>query len=290
MNRLFKTIHLLSLFIGIGFPVANAQEIICTLQNKALCEQKLEGIKGTAWQAMATGEIAAKAGKLFMNTPYVANTLEINGSNEKLIVNLGELDCTTFLENAIVLSRLVQKQAFLFENFTKELEHLRYRDGHLETYASRLHYFTEWIANNEVKGIIEDVTQKIGGAPYDKPIDFMSNHRKSYPALADDIYYADIQKREEKLNQQKRYFIPQEKIESLEKNIEEGDLIAITTSIKGLDVSHVGLATWENNRLHLLHASSSLKKVVVSEKPLADYILGNKTQSGIIVARLSEVQ
>jgi hypothetical protein len=130
------------------------------------------------------------------------------------------------------------------------------------------------------------VTAQVGGEVYNKKIDFMSTHRSAYPALADDAFYETIIEVEGELNKKQRYFIPKEKLASLEVNIQNGDLIAITTSIGGLDVSHTGMAIRENGRIHLLHASSNSNKVEVSTKPLADYLMGNKRQSGVMVCRL----
>ncbi len=230
-------------------------------------------------------DIALEVGTRFLATPYEAGTLEKEG-DEKLVIHLNGLDCTTFLENVVVMSRLARIDQCEFEDFLAELEHIRYRNGEMNGYASRLHYFSEWLWDNEQKGILEDITEDIGGQLYDKKIDFMSTHRSAYPALSNDSFYQKIQQVEEKLNQQKRYFIPKNKVADLEKNIQSGDLIAITTSIGGLDVSHTGMAILENGRIHLLHASSSSKKVEVSSKPLSDYLMGNKSQSGIMVARL----
>ncbi|WP_373397222.1 N-acetylmuramoyl-L-alanine amidase-like domain-containing protein [Algoriphagus halophilus] len=72
----------------------------------------------------------------------------------------------------------------------------------------------------------------------------------------------------------------------MEKEIQSGDLIAITTSMSNLDVVHTGFAIEKNGRIHLLHASSKNQEVEISEKPLSDYLAGNKSQSGIMVARL----
>ncbi len=268
-------------------PLA-AQNITCTQQDKAHCQATLNAL--ASLEASSMGAAATKIGKLFLQTPYVAKTLEVNGAEEKLVVNLQGLDCTTFLENVVVFAQLWQTQHLTFEAYTQALQHLRYRNGELDGYPSRLHYFSEWIANNAAKGIISDITQALGGVPYTKAINFMSTHRKSYPSLANDDYYSDIQQREEWLNQQPRYFIPKENIAAVEQQIEEGDLIALTTSINGLDISHVGIATWQNGRLHLLHASSAQKEVVITDQPLAEYIQSVKSQSGIMVMRLQPIE
>jgi len=224
--------------------------------------------------------------KMFLQTPYVGGTLEGNGP-EKLRVNFRELDCTTYLENVVVLSVIAGKRDFKESDFLKELEKLRYRKGKLTDYTSRLHYFTDWIFENESKGIVKNITAEIGGVKYDKNIDFISTHVESYPALkADSSFVKIIRDNEKAINNREMYFIPEEDISKLENKIQNGDLIAITTKIKGLEISHVGIALHVNDRLHLMHASSHAKKVVISEIPLADMLMKNKLQSGIMLVRV----
>lgn len=70
--------------------------------------------------------------------------------------------------------------------------------------------------------------------------------------------------------------------------IHNGDIIAITTSIKGLDISHVGFAYWVNGKLHLLHASLNKKQVIIENIPLNEQLQQHKSQSGIRVLRIIE--
>ncbi|MEM6802862.1 MAG: N-acetylmuramoyl-L-alanine amidase-like domain-containing protein [Bacteroidota bacterium] len=280
------SIFLILIFCCLSFSPLAAQ-LYCTKQNKELCELKLKGLEAKSWNGQEIGNIATQVGKEFLGTPYVGKTLEV-GEDEQLVIDLQGLDCTTFIENVIVFSRLIKDKKLDFDSFQQELKFLRYRDGKLDNYTSRLHYFTEWISNNESKGIIKDISQDIGGQSYDKHINFMSTHRSAYAQLSSDIFLGEIKEVEQKLNQKKRYFLPKHKVSELEKGIQSGDLIAITTSIKGLDVSHTGMAIELNGRIHLLHASSISKKVEISAVPLADYLQKSKSQSGIMVCRLME--
>lgn len=236
---------------------------------------------------MPQSQLIIKVGKSFLGTPYEARTLE-KGKDEKLVVYLKGLDCTTFLENTLAIAYLHNSPDSSFDAYTKALQHIRYRQGILTNYPSRLHYFSDWLQDNEKKGLIEIVTKQLGGKPYTKAINFMSTHRNAYPALADNGFYEDIKKTEEAINSQPHYYIPKAQIPQIEKGLKDGDIIAITTSINGLDVVHVGFAVWQKGRVHLLHASTQEKKVVLSDKPLAEYLLSNKNQSGIMVARVKE--
>ena len=54
-----------------------------------------------------------------------------------------------------------------------------------------------------------------------------------------------------------------------------------------LDIAHVGIAAYRHGKLHLLHASSTLGKVVVSDEPLNHMLNNNKSWTGIRVVRMS---
>ncbi|MEP2279509.1 N-acetylmuramoyl-L-alanine amidase-like domain-containing protein [Maribacter sp.] len=260
-----------------------AQQITCSPKDKAAVENKLVEIDGMYDGNF--GETMVSVGKSFMKTPYVAKTLEI-GNTETLVVNLHGLDCTTFVENVLDLSKLLRQKDLSFDAFVKNLEVIRYKDGELDGYASRLHYFSEWIANNAEKGLLKDITGEIGGTEITKDINFMSTHRDLYPFLADDINYSKIKASENYLNNQAICVLAQDEITKNEHLIQSGDIIALATSINGLDVTHTGIATREKDgRIHLLHASTGSMEVEVSKLPLADYLKGIKSNTGIMVAR-----
>ncbi len=231
------------------------------------------------------GKIIVEIGKQFIGTDYVAHSLEIN-DKETLVVNLRNFDCTTFLDNLLVLARLVKKQDSSFISFTKELTKERYRNGIINKYPSRLHYFSDWLYDIERRGWIKNITKDIGGRVYNKKIFFMSKNRKLYRQLSNDNFVEDIKKIENEINKRKYYYIPKNKVREVEQKLKTGDLIAVTTNIKGLDISHVGIAIkLDDGRIHYLNAPYVGKKVKISDKPLSDYLMRNKSQTGIMVAR-----
>ncbi len=261
-----------------------SQQITCTPKDKEAVKDKLIQVDGLLEKDL--GKTMVAVGKSFLGTPYVAKTLEI-GKTESLVVNLHGLDCTTFVENVLAFSLLLKNGQSSFDDFTQALETIRYKDGELDGYASRLHYFSEWIANNESKGLLKDITNEIGGKEITKPINFMSTHRDLYPFLSDDANFEKIKASENYLNEQVICVLAQEDILANEHLIKSGDIIALTTSIKGLDITHTGIATREKDgRIHLLHAST-VGKVVVSKLPLVNYLKKIKSNTGIMVARVS---
>jgi hypothetical protein len=106
------------------------------------------------------GELMVKVGSFFLETPYVANTLETEGE-ERLVINLREMDCTTFAENCLALTRTIQSKRPGVDQFWQELARVRYRNAKINGYTSRLHYTTDWIFNNQQKKLVQDVTADI---------------------------------------------------------------------------------------------------------------------------------
>ncbi|MEE9450511.1 MAG: N-acetylmuramoyl-L-alanine amidase-like domain-containing protein, partial [Ignavibacteriaceae bacterium] len=216
-------------------------------------------------------------------------TLEVN-DEEKLVINLSGLDCNTFVENVLVLSRCIKQGKTSFDDFKAELTLIRYRDGKIDQYPSRLHYFTDWIFNNEEKIIVKNITEEIDGEKFEMNLSFMSSHPEYYKHLkATPGFIPLIKKQEEEINKREHYFIPQEKIAAIEPEIKSGDLLAFTTTIKGLDVNHVGIAVkMKDDRIHVLHAPNVGYKVQISKLPLAEYVYKIEKDSGVIVVSVLE--
>ena len=148
-----------------------------------------------------------------------------------------------------------------------------------------MHYFTEWIRDNSEKGLVEDVTREIGGIRIEKPLNFMGTHPGSYPALDSNANLGKIRRIEDSLSSIPYYYLPQDSLSTREHLIEEGDIIALSTDISGLDVTHTGIAVrMSDGRIHLLHASTR-GQVMVTAEPLQDYLKKIKRNTGIIVAR-----
>ena len=142
-----------------------------------------------------------RIGKSYLGTKYVANTLDQDGE-ESLVIRTDAVDCLTFVEYTLAQA--------LGSSFADNLQKIRYRDGIINKYPSRLHYTSEWIENGIRHGFLTDITAK------------NSAHTQN-----------------------------------------------------------------KEGKLHLLHASSTLGKVVVSDEPLNHMLNNNKSWTGIRVVRMS---
>lgn len=232
-----------------------------------------------------TSSIIISTAKFFLNTPYTANTLEIPGE-EQLVVNLREMDCTTFVEYVVAFTLLIKENRTDFERFTRLLACIRYRDGIIDGYPSRLHYFIEWLKNKADKGILKIVSNKISDKLYNSDLFFMSSNPALYRQLENPEYVSRIKETEKVISGFEMNFIPKNDIIKIEDQIKDGDIIAFTTNIAGLDVSHTGFAVHQNGRLHLLHASTRSNQVEISPVPLSEYLAPMGRVTGILVGRM----
>ncbi len=219
----------------------------------------------------------------FLKTPYVAQTLEGN-PQEQLVCKFDGLDCTTLVENVLALA-LTYKAGGNFERFKDELQKIRYRNGDIDGYPSRLHYFTDWLYENQKRGIIRDISQELGGIPLKKTINFMTAHPNLYPSAKSEEAWKQLRVREDSINARQYYYIPLADIKHIEPKLNDGDIIGIASNINGLDCNHMGIINKIGSQAYLLHASSVNKEVELSAVPLHQYVAQNKKNSGIFVAR-----
>ena len=113
----------------------------------------------------------------------------------------------------------------------------------------------------------------------------MSTHPDAYAQLVDTSNVSLIKETEERLSRAGRVYIPEDRIHEVVRDIHDGDIIAATSTLAGLDVAHTGLALWIDETLHLLHAPLVGEAVQISEISLAERINTIEGQDGIIIAR-----
>lgn len=245
---------------------------------------------GSQIQAQQEANPMLSNAQIFIDVPYTAHTLEVDGE-EELVINCDEVDCTTFVEYVLALSLYSTRESEMSESdFASNLQRIRYRDGKIDGYTSRLHYISDWINNGVRGGFMEDVTA--ANSPYTQQLSlsYMSTHPEQYRQLAHSPEnVAKMAAFEKALTGQTVHWLPKDK---LPVNglpwIKNGDIIAITTNVQGLDVTHMGIAIYVKDTLCLLHASSSKGKVLVDRLALNRLLDRNKKWTGIRVIRMKK--
>ena len=240
------------------------------------------------------GAAAARVGQLAAGTPYEPGTLEAylrrGGSaeaREPLTLALTHFDCVTLVESCLAVARTaVHDGQSSWEQFGREIERMRYRSGERGPYSSRLHYFSEWISDGASRGLVRDLGEELGAVQDARPLRFMTEHRASYPALADATVLTRIAEMERNLDGHPRRYVPNERIASVTDKIETGDVLAFATAIPGLDVTHAAFACrTPDGVLRVLHAPLSGGVVEVTRATLPEYVGAIRRATGIMVAR-----
>ena len=251
--------------------------------NQLLQEGIVSGIK-------TPNELVAFYADRLLGTPYVAHTLE--GDEELLTINIDELDCTTFVETLYALARTTMNGRYSWLDYAANLENVRYRNGEMGDYSSRLHYISEWILNNSARGNLKEVTPDLPHANYlIKTIDFMTNHKDSYRSLKDDsamvekIKGYEMALRNHRMPYLKKSWLGDKAVKAA---LRDGDFVGLVTKIEGLDISHLGIIHKDDKgEIYLLDASMSGGKVMLESKNLRDHLSGSKsTCLGIRVFRI----
>lgn len=242
--------------------------------------------KKQAWESFPMELCLMNVAKEFIGSPYLGGTLEGDGP-EICRVDLSNFDCVTFFENSLAIARTIKKGKSTYQDFLNELTYMRYRSGRIDGYTSRLHYTSDWIYDNVMKKVVDDITMDLEGTVFDFNVSFMSKHPQHYvPLKNNQTEIKKIRDIEKTINSRKYFIIPKDKVKGIMPQIRPGDIICIATDKKGLDYSHIGLSylNEETGIIHLLHASSTQKKVVV-DKALDEYLANVKSHIGITVVR-----
>lgn len=247
---------------------------LCTAKDAKDGRQDIESLLRDGANMPSETNLMLYYGQHFLGTPYVSHTLEGN-AEERLVVNIRELDCMTFVETVAALTLTTQQREVTYDAFCRNLQRLRYKMGVIQGYASRNHYFQWWMENADSLGLAREIigNKRIWSATQRYSLTYLKGKQGTDRHIHGTCSYIP----KSLLNRNSHEL----------GSIESGDIIAIVTNKRGLDTSHMGIAVWSNDgKLHLLHASSIFKRIIVEPKPLYDYMQRHPSQLGIRVVRV----
>ena len=262
-------------------------------RNKEIFDKAYNDLKDKA--NLPAGELMVEVALHFLDTEYVAGTLE-NDEREIFNVFLYKTDCIIFVEMctaftltlkglAIEQGRDPQPATPSYELLCNNIRNMRYRDGIVTDYASRIHYTSEWLIQNNENGIVSEYTHRIG-VLQNQWFSFMTDHPDSYkPLKGNPEMVTKIRNMEKYLDSHAPYYlIPQNRLynERFASEIKNGDIVCLQDTHDGLDIAHVAIAYEYNGEMHFIHASSRGKKVMIEPKTLAQY-----AKNGVRMARLT---
>jgi hypothetical protein len=264
----------------VPFLSFKAQAILYTAADQKLYENKINLAQQNNWAALPFNQLVVMVAQSFIGTPYVGGTLD-RTANEELIINLHEVDCFTYLEYVLALARVIKWGRTSFEDFCAQVQFMRYRAGQLNGYASRLHYFTDWLADNHRKKVVQVIA---GPSCEKKQLNILSQNLKNQQELA------AVREMELRASQQGFCYFGNQILnkKEIQSYFRDGDIIGFVSNVKGLDINHVAfLKSKPAGGWTYIHASSVNKAVEVYAKDLVEYALRIKRNTGIVLARAS---
>lgn len=243
--------------------------------------------------ALPLPDLTVQVALSMLGTPYVGGTLE--GDTEELRIFLDRTDCILFVETCVCMALTFKGLAITmgcppqpaepsYELLCANIRNMRYREGAVCGYASRLHYTSEWILQAEGNGVMKEYTEDLG-VRKEQHFSFMSSHPDLYPSLKESPAQTGLVKAAEKRLESASpyYFVPQGRLRENHGAIRSGDIIFIVSGAEGLDISHVAIAFEQPDGMHFIHASTKAGKVIIEPKLLSDY-----ATRGVRLARLED--
>jgi hypothetical protein len=211
------------------------------------------------------GERVVKASEAFLGTPYKLGCLgEGKGRDPDPIVRYDQVDCVTFVEEVLALTRATSAQ-----NATDVLQQIRYRGNDI-SYEDRNHYMeATWVPANTRKGFVRDITAEIAGA------DTVYDTR----TVTLDMWHQRTVGRELELPDDKApvgtfkmALLPPDKVAAHAEQIPAGTIMMVAHRSGPEDpnrISHLGLVIHTDHGPMVRHASSLQHKVV--DEPLVGF-------------------
>ena len=261
-------------------------EIIFDADDDAKYKQIIDRAKKHNLSQASMGKIVQIVAQQFLDAEYKAGLLD-RSTQETLFISLKQFDCLLFVETVLAIADNISQQKYSQEDFTLNIENRRYWNGKMNGYCSRLHYFSDWIEDNQIRGNVENITQKLGGIDTTKKLNFMTTHRSSYPNLVkSDLNFKCIAGVEATLSTNFNY-IPTKNIQLIYSQLQPGDIVGVATNIAGLDFTHTGFVyRHSDGSIGLIHASPAGKVTIA--KDLQKYVANVQNAIGIVVSRASE--
>ena len=130
-------------------------------EDSAIFRETMAWASAEGLDTLPLGETIAALGRRFVGAPVRAGLPGSAGARapggEPPFLRLRD-----FVESMLALAGTLRAGEPTMGGFVERLAALRYRTGVPAGYPSRLHYFSDWIATNAERGLVEDVTREPG--------------------------------------------------------------------------------------------------------------------------------
>ena len=281
-------IYLISLILVTNTIYANSIKnytVVIESGTQAILNQLTQKSSKQQMQKKSIGEISQWVSLQLLNSPYKTYLLD-KSTPEYLYISLSNTDCMLFIEEVVVVSRLIKEAKLNLSNYIAGIKQVRYH-GDI-AYCNRNHYFKDWAIQNENKGLINDIAWGLTHIKYPYLAASLGN---SIAKNIKNIHYQNLNcivSRESVVNSEQIGFISLKELPKYLKNIQAGDIIGVIRNPTKADpVQHLGIAYLHGGKVGMVDASSLHGKVVI-EDTLLGYLAKFKNSQGIILFRINE--
>jgi hypothetical protein len=230
------------------------------------------------------GNFVSRVARARVDTPY-RHSPEGNGP-ESFRIELRRFECVSFVESTLAVARCAWRGEPTEACFVWEALGFRYRSGLMSDFASRLHYFVDWLEDNGGRWRLRDMTVGLGGTPVQRDFFYLTRRGARVAPLASPTMRRAMARIEARLSSQPHYVVGRSRIRNAVRNLREGDLVAIAGDKTGRLVTHAGFVSGSSRGpARFIHASSYHDRVVLTRRDVADYVLRRAERRGILVAR-----
>lgn len=244
------------------------------------------------WRELPIGDRTARVARELTGSPYVNYSLEVDNRIESPVVNLNAMDCWTFYENSLAISRMLtfKQGPYRPEDMLQMIEIERYRNGTCTgNYLSRMHQLEEVFYDNQRRGLATNITPRLhGSVRIKRDIHEMTVQWRNYRYLKNNpSFIAPMGEIEARVSKLPVYHVPKDKVRAAEACLKNGDICAITTHDSNAYTSHVGLIVKIHGRAYFTHATSERSKgrMIIIDRPISDYLYENPKHAGMIICR-----
>ena len=177
---------------------------------------------------------------------------------------LSKSDCVTFVEHTYAMALSND-----WPGFFKTLQRLRYKDGKVGMVTRNHESVADWDPNN--RWLFDDITKSLGGGGTSVPLNLTWKPSKFFGKFGLGADMPDVKVVDA--------YIPRDKIESIQKELKEGDVVHI---VRGNDkeqwVGHFGLVAFgADGAVNMIHSAEP----AVREQGLLDYLEKNPKTLGM---------
>ncbi len=279
-------LSLLLLPFTLAFAQTESGQPLCYIVGKSKT-QVLDILRNTPKQACYE-DFARMHLPTFQGVPYGEGSYGLPARHA--LVNVTEMNCVTFVENFLAIAMTHEEfrhqerlpyDEVLFNRYIHYLNKLRYYDGINRISDDRIHYFTDCMRLLCKEGVMEDIGKR-GGEPFTKRIHYISSNRNKFRGIQSWEHLKGI---ESAMSNAERYYYPLDSALNYLPHARTGDIVGMTSTVDGLDVSHVGVISVVDGELRITHASSVAKQIVL-EKPFIPYLKKyHRILTGFVVYR-----